>query len=194
MHLQSMHLQSGETVVRSWRAVDAAPLARHANDRDVWLGLRDIFPHPYALEHAHGFIAFASAMTPPTYVAIEVGGEVAGGIGYTLRQDVERIGAEVGYWLGRAFWGRGVATTALRLLTAHAFATHGELRRLWAVPFARNVASVRVLEKCGYRCEGRLRQSAIKDGVVGDQLMFAILRDEVDGTLGDVDGRLEHAR
>ncbi len=182
-----MHLQSGETVVRDWRAGDAAPLARHANDREVWLGLRDIFPHPYAVEDANGFIALATVMTPRTYFAIEVDGAVAGGIGFTLRQDIERIGAEAGYWLGRAFWGRGITTAALQLVTAHAFAAHRELRRLWAVPFARNVASVRVLEKCGYRCEGRLRQSAIKDGVVCDQLMFAILRDEVDAIL-------EHAR
>ena len=89
-------------------------------------------------------------MDPQTFFAIEVDGALAGGIGYTRRTDVERIGAEVGYWLGRAFWGRGIATAALRLLTAHAFAADPELRRLWAVPFARNVASARVLEKAGY--------------------------------------------
>lgn len=170
----------GSTVIRPWRQADAADLARQANDREVWLGLRDVFPHPYGVEDAHRFIAFATNMTPQTYFAIDAGGTVAGGIGYTLHQDVERIGAEVGYWLGCAFWGRGITTTALRLLTAHAFAAHPELRRLWAVPFARNVASVRVLEKCGYQREGTLRQSAIKDGVVCDQLMYAIVRDDLD--------------
>ena len=182
-----MHLQSGDTIVREWRDADAAPLARQANDREVWLGLRDVFPHPYGIEDAYRFIAYAAGMRPQTYFAIEVAGSVVGGIGYTLRQDVERIGAEVGYWLGRAFWGRGIATTALRLVTSHAFAAHPELRRLWAVPFARNLGSARVLEKCGYRREGTLRQSAIKDGVVCDQSMYAILRDEVDAML-------EHAR
>ena len=97
------------------------------------------------------------------------------------KTDVERIGAEVGYWLGRAFWGRGIATAALRLLTAHAFAADPELRRLWAVPFVTNVASARVLEKAGYTREGTLRQSAIKDGRVLDQFMYAILRDEALG-------------
>ncbi len=95
------------------------------------------------------------------------------------RTDVERIGAEVGYWLGRAFWNRGVATAALRLLTAHAFAADPELRRLWAVPFVTNIASARVLEKAGYTREGTLRQSAIKDGRVLDQWMYAILRTDI---------------
>jgi ribosomal-protein-alanine N-acetyltransferase len=170
----------GTTVIREWRHTDAADLARLADDREIWLGLRDLFPHPYGIGDARAFIAFAGRMDPQTYFAIEVAGALAGGIGYTRRADVERIGAEVGYWLGRAFWNRGIATAALRLLTAHAFAADPELRRLWAVPFARNVASARVLEKAGYTREGTLRQSAIKDGVVLDQWMYAITRDDLD--------------
>ena len=170
----------GSTVIREWRTADAADLARLADDREIWLGLRDLFPHPYGIGDARAFIALAGRTDPPTFFAIEVDGALAGGIGYTPRTDVERIGAEVGYWLGRVFWGRGIATAALRLLTAHAFAADPELRRLWAVPFARNVASARVLEKCGYRLEGTLRQSAIKDGIVLDQWMYAITRDDLD--------------
>jgi ribosomal-protein-alanine N-acetyltransferase len=162
--------------VREWRRDDAATLARLANDRQVWLGLRDLFPHPYSLDDAHGFITYARGMTPPTLFANDADGVLAGGIGYTLGTDDERIGAEVGYWLGGDFWGRGIATAALRLLTAHAFATHPELRRLFAVPFASNHASARVLEKAGYVREGVLRQSVIKDGRVLDQFMYAILR------------------
>ena len=164
-------------VVREWEEADAEPVARQANDRRVWLGLRDAFPHPYGIEDGKRFIAQARAMTPRTYFAIEVEGRVAGGIGYTLHSDVERIGAEVGYWLGQVFWGRGIATTALRLLTAHAFQAHPELQRLWAVPYATNAASARVLEKAGYVREGTLRRSAIKDGRVLDQWMYAIVRD-----------------
>jgi ribosomal-protein-alanine N-acetyltransferase len=170
----------GRTTIREWRHADAAALARLADDREVWLVLRDAFPHPYGIGDALAFIAMAGRMDPPTFFAIEVDGALAGGIGYTRRDDVERIGAEVGYWLGRAFWGRGIGTAALRLLTAQAFAAHPELRRLWAVPFVRNVASARVLEKCGYQREGTLRQSAIKDGCVVDQAMFAIVRDELE--------------
>jgi ribosomal-protein-alanine N-acetyltransferase len=169
-------LIAGTTVVREWEEADAEAVALQANDRRVWLGLRDAFPHPYGIEDAHRFIALARQMSPRTYFAIEVAGRVAGGIGYILQSDVERIGAEVGYWLGHEFWGKGIATTALRLMTEHAFKAHTELRRLYAVPYASNAASARVLEKAGYTREGTLRQSAIKDGQILDQWMYAIVR------------------
>ena len=163
-------------VVREWEEADAEAVAEQANDRRVWLGLRDAFPHPYGIEDGKRFIARARAMTPRTYFAIEFPGRLAGGIGYTLHSDVERIGAEVGYWLGHEFWGKGIATTALRFLTTQAFQANPELRRLWAVPYATNAASARVLEKAGYTREGTLRQTAIKDGQVLDQWMYAIVR------------------
>ena len=165
-------------ILRHWRTDDANELAQQANDRRIWRAMRDAFPHPYGRTDAERFIAKAAAMSPRTYFAIEVDGRVAGGIGYTLHTDVERIGAEVGYWLGAEFWGRGIATAAVRELTALAFAAHPELQRLYAVPFSTNPASARVLEKCGYLREGTLRRSAVKDGLVLDQWMYAILREE----------------
>jgi len=165
--------------MRDWRQDDAAALAEQANDRRVWLGLRDAFPHPYEVSDARTFIGCALAMSPRTFLAIEAAGRVAGGIGYVLHGDVERVGAEVGYWLGHGYWGRGIMTTAVGLLTVHAFAAEPELRRLYAMPYATNAASARVLEKCGYRREGVLRQNVIKDGRVLDQYMYAILRDEL---------------
>ena len=89
--------------------------------------------------------------------------------------DVERVSAEIGYWLGESCWGRGIVTEALRAVTAEAFRRF-ELRRIYALPFADNPASVRVLEKAGYVLEGRLRQSAIKDGQIRDQLLYATYR------------------
>jgi len=172
-------LRAGSTVVRDWREADAEALPPLADDRRIWLGLRDAFPHPYGIEDARRFIARAREKSPRTYFAIESAGRLAGGIGYTEQSDVERVGAEVGYWVAVESWGQGIATTALRLMTAHAFRANVELRRLYAVPYASNRASARVLEKAGYRCEGTLRQSALKDGRVLDQWMYAILRDEL---------------
>ena len=100
-----------------------------------------------------------------------------GSIGAVLGEDVERCSAEVGYWLGEAYWGRGIATLALLAFTRFAFAAYG-VERLFAVPLAANIASCRVLEKAGYRLEGRMRRSAVKDGVVQDQALYAILRGE----------------
>jgi [ribosomal protein S5]-alanine N-acetyltransferase len=166
-------------VIRDWRENDAASVARHANDRRIWLNMRDTFPHPYTISDAEAFLALAAGMNPRTFFAVARDDEAIGGIGYTLHHDVERVSAEVGYWLGTAFWGRGFMTAALGAVTAYAFREHPELRRLYAVPYQWNPASMRVLEKVGYRCEGRMRQSAIKDGQVVDQLLYAILRDEV---------------
>ena len=176
---EEVRLEAGEILVREWRESDAECLVPQANDRRVWLGLRDAFPHPYRIEDAREFIGTVRQSVPPTYFAIEVDHRLAGGIGYVPKADVERVGAEVGYWLGFEFWGRGIATRALRLLTGHAFRASGELRRLYALPYATNVASARVLAKAGYRCEGLLRQSAIKEGRILDQWMYAILREEV---------------
>jgi ribosomal-protein-alanine N-acetyltransferase len=159
-------------LVRSYRPGDAASLARHADDREVWLNLRDAFPHPYRIEHAVAFLAAALAADPQTHLAIDVGGEAVGGIGLGLHEDVERLSAEVGYWLGRPFWGQGIATAALRALTAFGVGELG-LVRLHAVPYEWNLASQRVLEKAGYVLEGRLRRSAIKDGRIVDQLLYA---------------------
>ena len=104
--------------------------------------------------------------------AIEVNGEAAGGIGIELHTDVERVSAEIGYWLGEAVWGRGIATEALRGVTEEAFRRY-DLTRIYAVPFAEHLASIRVLEKAGYVREGVMRQSAIKDGKVRDQALYA---------------------
>ena len=167
-------------ILRDWRADDAPSLARHADHRRIWLNMRDAFPHPYTVADAKAFLAFVADMQPRSYFAIARGDQAIGGIGYTLRSEVERVSAEIGCWLGTAFWGRGIMTAALRAVTAYTFHEHPELRRIYAVPYAGSAASVRVLEKVGYRCEGRLRQSAIKDGQIIDQLLYAILRDEIE--------------
>jgi RimJ/RimL family protein N-acetyltransferase len=164
--------------LRTWRASDRDVLSALANDRRIAINLRDVFPCPYSVADADRFIAMAGGTEPQTHLAIEVAGGLAGGVGYTLHTDVERIAAEVGYWLGVAFWGRGIATHAVRQVTALAFSRHPELRRLYALPFASNAASARVLEKAGYRREAVLRQSAIKEGVVQDQWLYVLLRDE----------------
>jgi [ribosomal protein S5]-alanine N-acetyltransferase len=145
----------------------------HAQRRAAWLNLRDRFPHPYTLGDAGAWASFARAQVPQTNFAIEVDGEAVGSIGFVLREDVERCSAEIGYWLGEAVWGRGIATGAVRAATAYAFPT-SELTRVYALVFERNLASCRVLEKAGYELEGRLRRSAIKDGQVVDGLVYAI--------------------
>lgn len=160
-------------VLRPWRTGDEPSLVAHANSRDVWLNLRDTFPHPYTRADAEAWVELASNQAQPTDLAIEVDSEAAGGVGLTLHDDVERVSAEIGYWLGQRFWNRGIATAAVRAVTEYGFEQFS-LTRIYALPYAANVASHRVLEKAGYVREGLLRRSAIKDGIVLDQVLFAI--------------------
>jgi RimJ/RimL family protein N-acetyltransferase len=170
-----MHLTLSQCTIRPWAESDAAALQRHANNRRVSIHLRDRFPYPYEMEQARTFLSWIARQESPTVWAIDVGGEAIGGIGIEMNTDVERVSAEIGYWIGEAFWGRGIATAALVAVTADAFQRF-EITRLYALPFADHAASVRVLEKAGYVREGHLRQSAIKDGKIRDQLLFAAYR------------------
>ena len=170
---QGLRLDSGGCVLRSWRSGDEPSMVRHANNYEVWRRLRDRFPHPYTRADAEQWISFTRRQSPQTHFAIEVCGEAVGGIGFEPGDDVERRSAEIGYWLGEDFWGRGIVPDAVRALTDYGFETLN-FTRIFAVPFASSSASIRVLEKCGYVREGTLRRSAIKEGIVLDQVLYAL--------------------
>jgi RimJ/RimL family protein N-acetyltransferase len=167
-----MRLALRTCLVRPWALTDAESLQVNANNRNVSINLRDRFPFPYEMQHANTFLEWVTRQSAPTVWAIDVQGSAVGAIGIERREDVERVSAEIGYWLGEPYWNRGIATEALTAVTRHVFG-HFELSRLYAVPFADHTASVRVLEKAGYAREGRMRQSAIKDGIIRDQLLYA---------------------
>lgn len=162
--------------VRSWEWRDGDAIVRHANNRNVWLNLRDRFPHPYTAADARRWLDSVVGHKPETNFAIDVAGEAVGGIGFTVQPDIGRRSAEIGYWLGEEFWGRGIATDALIAVTDYAFSNY-DVCRLYAHVFDWNRASARVLEKAGYSFEGRLRKSVTKDGQTIDQLMYALIRE-----------------
>jgi RimJ/RimL family protein N-acetyltransferase len=168
-----------ETItLRPWQLDDKPALLRYADNRNVWINLTDVFPHPYTPEDADRWLWRCGAQQGPhTNMAIDLDGEAIGGAGIELRQGVERKTAYIGYWLGEPFWGRGFATVALRLMTSYAFANF-DLIRLQAFVFDWNPASARVLEKCGYKFEARLRQNIFKDDRHCDELIYAMLRSE----------------
>ena len=140
------------------------------------MNLRDRFPYPYTDRDARNWLDCIVGHQPETNFAISVAGEAVGGIGFILQPDVARRSAEIGYWLGEKFWGRGIATEAVVAVTDHAFANH-DLCRVYAHVFEWNRASARVLEKAGYEFEGRMRKSVTKDGKTIDQLMYAVVRE-----------------
>jgi ribosomal-protein-alanine N-acetyltransferase len=167
-----MRLQGSRCTIRSWRSGDADALVRHANNTKVAQQLRDRFPHPYTSRHAAQFLQMATAEPTETNLAIEVAGEAVGGVGFVPGSDVERFSAEIGYWLSETLWGRGIATEAVVLVTDFTFDQLNMLR-VFALPFAENAASRRVLEKAGYECEGILRASSVKFGEPRDQAVYA---------------------
>lgn len=155
-------------ILRPFRRGDEEALSRNANDRDIWRNLRDRFPHPYTLGDAAWWIANSG----DTHLGIEIDGAIGGGIGFDRDDDVFHRGAEIGYWLGKKHWGKGIATAALSELTARIFATT-DIVRLYAGVFAWNPGSARVLEKSGYVLEGRKKSAVFKDGQFVDELLYA---------------------
>jgi [ribosomal protein S5]-alanine N-acetyltransferase len=113
--------------------------------------------------------------SPVANFAIVVSDEAIGGIGLTLGDDVFRRSAEIGYWLGEPFCGRGIATEAVGAVTEYAF-QYFDVCRLEAGVFEWNPASMRVLEKVGYLREGRARLGVIKDGRRGDRVLYGLVR------------------
>ena len=169
-----MLLDLGDLQVRSWRKSDLDALLRHANNAKIAANLRDQFPHPYTRRDAIEYLGFVRDQTPERAFAIQHRDEAIGGLGFQVGLDISRVSAEIGYWIGETQWGRGFATRAVSAVTEWAF-TEYKLTRVFALVFAYNAASIRVLEKAGFQREGVLRRSAIKNGVVLDQLIYAHL-------------------
>jgi ribosomal-protein-alanine N-acetyltransferase len=163
--------------VRGLQYDDAPYLAVYVNNRKVWLNLRDAFPHPYKLADAEDFITRIKSQKPESAFAIVRDKKAIGAIGFKIGTDVERVSAEIGYWIGEQFWGQGIMTEVVHALTGYIIQMY-KLTRVFAVPFDWNIASHRVLEKAGFQLEGRMRRSVIKDGKVIDQLLYAITAPE----------------
>lgn len=167
--------------LRELRPDDAAGIARHADDEAVWRNLFEGFPRPYALADAS---AWCDAARRPESVGlvwgIEVEGAAVGCIGLRPETGWMRCNAEVGYWIGQAFWGRGIVSQALAAVSAWAWAGRPELTRLYAPIFGWNHGSQRVAQKAGYALEAVLPQSAIKAGRVIDRVQYASYRRRAD--------------
>jgi ribosomal-protein-alanine N-acetyltransferase len=162
--------------IRPWRRGDEPALVRYANNPKVAGKLRDAFPHPYTPADAQAWIDRAARQDPETSYAVAAAEEAIGGIGLLLGSDVFRRSAELGYWLGEPFWGRGITTRAVAAFCHWAFARF-DLLRIEAGVFAGNPASERVLAKCGFAFEGRLRQAVTKGGRALDVLLYARVKE-----------------
>lgn len=171
-----MEIDLGICKIRSLKQLDSSSIAKYANNRNIWINLRDRFPFPYTLSDAEAWLESIIGNEPETVFGIEVEGEIAGCIGFHPSGDVNRIEAEVGYWLGEHLWGKGIATTALKAITDYAFANF-DLLRLYAIVFEWNCSSAHVLEKAGYTLDARLRKSVVKNGQVIDSFLYSKIKE-----------------
>ena len=163
------------TVIRAWKNDDLQELVSQANNINVWNNLRNYFPHPYTEEHGKAWLEKVVDALPAINMAIDVDGKLAGGIGLILNGDVYIKSAEIGYWVGEQYWGKGIATEAVRQMTEYAF-YYFDLVRLYAEVFETNKASMRVLEKNGYYLEGVRRKAVFKNNVLMDDYIWVKLK------------------
>ena len=170
-----MEIKGSHFLLRKIKIEDRFQLADIANNRKIWLNLRDKFPHPYALEDADFYINMILQEDPQYSFAIEVDGKFAGMVGLLPMDDVYRKTSEIGYWLGEQYWGKGIMTEACQLVTDYGFDTLGFIR-LHAGVFEHNVGSMRILEKCGYRKDCVFEKAIIKDGKICDEHRYSIVR------------------
>jgi len=173
-----MQLMLSKSTIRSFRPDDAASLTKHIGTYSVARNM-SMIPHPYSLKDAEEWIGIATSRTPETHFAIAIDDEVVGGIGVEVGDARSITGnnhcAEIGYWLGETFWGRGIMSEAVEAFTERAFTELG-LVRLHAAVYARNPASARVLAKAGYELEGTMKARYFRDGQFIDGLLYAKVR------------------
>ena len=162
--------------LREWNLSDKESLAENANNINIWNNVRDYFPFPYTAEDGETFIKMVlSKLKPSTDFAIEIKGKAVGGIGIVPNSDVERISAEIGYWLGEKYWNKGIMTDAVKEMAEYAFSNFS-IRKLYAPVFDFNQASQKVLEKVGFVKEAILKQSAIKNGKIIDLHYYGLIK------------------
>lgn len=168
-------LQGQGFVLRPWCVDDLQALLLHANDPDVSRGLRDRFPYPYTREDGEAFLAGRVLSPDSLNLAIEIEGVACGSIG-VLPGVAERAHvAELGYWLGRRYWGQRWMRRVVALFAPWAMQ---ELRlyRLQAEVLDFNEASARVLLGNGFIEEGSARAAVFKRGQLHDLRRFALTR------------------
>lgn len=164
--------------IRQWRLEDKNDLAVMLNNKNILNNLRDGLPYPYTIDDAERYItAMLSADQTKTFAfAIAVNHRVVGSIGVFRCDNIHSRTAEMGYYIGEPYWGRGFCTSAVKQTCQYIF-EHTDIIRIFAEPFAHNTASCRVLEKAGFHLEGTLHSNAVKNGSIADMKLYARIKE-----------------
>jgi len=166
----------GDVILRELMDSDLEMLAFYANNEKVSDNLREGFPKPYTIECAKSFKKMVDSQNQKTFFAIEYQGDYAGNISLSLGADVYRKSAEIRYFIGEPFWNKGIATTAVNIMTHWGF-SQLDIIRIHTGVFEYNRASQRVLEKCGFVKEAVFKKSIFKNNMVCDEVRFAKIKE-----------------
>lgn len=170
-----MEIVKEKYTLREWQLSDIESLVKNANNIHIWRNMTDLFPHPYTQQDAESFIHMNMEKDEQDAFAIVVDGQAVGNIWFERGKDVERFGAEIGYWLGEAYWGQNILSDAMQTVRDYIF-TKTDIVRLFARAFSYNPGSMRVLEKSGFTKFGMSHQSAIKEGKFVDMPYYELLK------------------
>jgi RimJ/RimL family protein N-acetyltransferase len=187
----SSRIEGPHINLRHIRKSDAVDHCRHFRDRTT---SRNTFvPYPYTMADALTFIRFSQrARKQSKYFHFGIEnkqtGRIIGGIAL-MKVDRTHRKAELGFWIARPYRRRGLTQEAIHMILRFGF---GELKlnRIYADVFTRNVASARLLEKCGFTREGTLRRTIKKDNRWIDKHIYAMLRGEYGKAHGGRSGSL----
>ena len=166
--------------IRKWVLSDANDLAAALSNTKIQDNLRDGLPYPYTEQDGIDYIsAMLSADENEVFAfAILVENKVVGSIGVFRQGNIHRRTAELGYYIAEKYWGNGLMTEAVKQICRYVF-EKSDIIRIYAEPFAHNIASCRVLEKAGFEYEGTLRKNAVKNGKIIDMRMYSLLKTEM---------------
>lgn len=167
-----------EITFRCWNLNDLDRLIALGNDAAVARFMSDLFPHPYTREAGEKFIQWTIQNCPAYIRTILVDGQIAGSIGIHPQSDILRSNAEIGYWLGKEYWGKQIATEAVGKIVPLGFEQYPHIQRIFGRVFGQNPASQKVLEKNGFRLEATFQGTLTKQGVPDDELIYGIRRSD----------------
>ena len=166
-----MKIKLSKSVIRNFKMSDKKSIAKHANNRKIWLNVRNAFPHPYTETNAEQWISSILEEKVKTKFAIAVDGKAIGGIGVETKGDVYFQTMEFGYWIGEEYWDRGIITEAIQAVSDYVFEKF-DIIRLEAHVYHWNISSMRVLEKVGFEKEAILKKRIFKDGKYVDEHIY----------------------
>jgi [ribosomal protein S5]-alanine N-acetyltransferase len=165
-------------VLRPWSISDAPQLAVIAGNKKISDNLRDGLPFPYSLKDAQNWLGIIlPENNPPKFFAVTLDKQLVGSIGIVSKTDIYRKNFEIGFFISEHFWGKNIATRAIKAAVSYAFANF-DIVRIYAEVFSDNMASCRALEKAGLKLEATIRKNIIKNHIIKDSCIYSILRED----------------